>query len=763
MKRIFTTTLLITLFGILSIFAQERIYTPELSSPANGAINQMPDVVLDWNAVTGGNTGIIRYELQLAVDPAFNNPVVFETEFLSAIQTSELIFGETYYWRVRAIDGTQISDWSEVWSFRVIRRSSLVKPTDASEQNTDLEIGWNPITGITGYEYQIDTAYYWKGVSSGLTTALNAVAVVDDSHAWLVGAGGKITFWDGVSFSNQASGITQDLLAVNFLDGNNGWAVGKGGKVVYYNGTEWTEQTSGTTADLRGVHFTDASNGWAVGIGGVVRYFNGTEWASAYTASADLYAVWAADNSHVWAVGKGGLIVHYNGNSWASQTSGTTKDLFGVSFGDMDNGYAVGKTGALVQYAAGAWTNLVNELTTKDLSAVNFTSPENGWIVGKTGTVLQFDGIEWYAQSGGTNGNLLGVDFGISGGFIAGENGVAIRYNDDAFSSPIAEIMSVPPDKTTAKLIDLMFGTQYFWRMRALHSLDISGWSGARSFVTVATIEHDKPNNNATNQNLDVLIRWDKISDLVSYEIQIDEDPAFGSPVLLSTTNNQINASFIKFGTEYKWRGRALHAFDTSAWSEPWTFSTVNTVTQTAPANNATDVSLSPVLDWDPLTGIGGYLVQLSPDANFNEVIAWGVIEPEFSAASVLLVLEKETMYYWHVRAFNGLDSTDWSPTWAFTTLPPVGIDEPAFESMLSLYPNPAANTVYFDYSGKTAVELQLTFTDLVGKTVMSREVSMTAGNKSIPVDISSLKNGIYMVRMSDQENIVTRKLVVKR
>jgi hypothetical protein len=65
MKRIFITTLLISLIGLLNLTAQERIYTPELMLPENGAVDQMPDVVLDWNAVTGGNTGIIKYDIQL--------------------------------------------------------------------------------------------------------------------------------------------------------------------------------------------------------------------------------------------------------------------------------------------------------------------------------------------------------------------------------------------------------------------------------------------------------------------------------------------------------------------------------------------------------------------------------------------------------------------------------------------------------------------------------------------------------------------------
>ena len=134
MKRIFLTTLLLSLAGLLSLSAQERVYTPELSLPENGAVDQMPDVLLDWNAVTGGNTGIIKYDVQMDTDPALSNPVNFETEFVTAVKMEPLVFGETYYWRVRAKDGNDISGWSDIWSFRIIRRVVLTAPGDATTE-----------------------------------------------------------------------------------------------------------------------------------------------------------------------------------------------------------------------------------------------------------------------------------------------------------------------------------------------------------------------------------------------------------------------------------------------------------------------------------------------------------------------------------------------------------------------------------------------------------------------------------------------------
>ena len=208
---------------------------------------------------------------------------MFETEFLSAIKTSELLFGETYYWRVRAIDGNDVSDWSETWSFRVIRRVVLSKPTDAS--NTEHRSGTPDgklSPELIAYDYQFDTTFYWKSIPSGQTANLFSSSVVDETHAWVVGAGGLIMFYDGTTWVEQESNTSNDLYCVDMVDASNGWAVGKGGTIRYFNGTEWTTQNSGTTNDLNGVHMLSATSGWAVGKSGVVLHFDGSAWASQY-------------------------------------------------------------------------------------------------------------------------------------------------------------------------------------------------------------------------------------------------------------------------------------------------------------------------------------------------------------------------------------------------------------------------------------------------------------------------------------------------
>lgn len=765
MKKILTTALFITLAGILSINAQNRIYTPTLLSPADKAFAQPPNVVLDWSAVTGGNTGIITYELYFDTDPEFSSPEIYTTEFVSGYQMSELMFGQTYYWKVRAKDGAEVSGWSDTFSFDVIRRMVTNRPADADDELApSVTFEWTAVTGITEYDYQLDTIGFWDLMEAPVSVNLEDAFTVDEMHSWIVGEDGAILFYDGTTLVEQESGTSDDLKSVFFLDASNGWAVGKGGIILYYNGTEWAEQASSTTKDLNSVFFLDASNGYAVGKDGVVIHYDGTAWASAgFTASKDLYEVFFVDANTGWAVGKSATIVHYNGTEWVTQTSPVPLDLYSVAFVDANKGFAGGKSGTFLTYSNGEWQKYGVFITSKDINDLSI-SGNSGWAAGKTGTLMEFDGSEWFLSTGATQETLLGIGFSNNTGFAVGEDGFVYKFNPAAFTSPLAEVIHhVPNTQVSATVHDLNFGTTYFWRMRTKHSQDISAWSGARSFTTLFTVTLDKPNNNSTGQNLDVELKWKVVTNGVTYEIEVDEDQNFGSPISLESEDITIHAEMLTFNTPYFWRVRAVHAFDASEWSNPFKFTTVSTVTLASPLNNATDVKLVPLLSWNALTGIGGYQVQLASDMNFETILVDQKLEPENASLAIPIYLEKNTQYYWRARAFKSLDTTAWSAEWTFLTIGEVGISEPGDIPGLSLYPNPASNNLFIQMERLTDEVMQIRISDLLGRPVLEREINFASSGKLQAIDVSALSKGIYMMQISSGSKVMTRKLIIAR
>jgi photosystem II stability/assembly factor-like uncharacterized protein len=81
------------------------------------------------------------------------------------------------------------------------------------------------------------------------------------------------------------------------------------------------------------------------------------------------------------------------------------------------------------------------------------------------------------------------------------------------------------------------------------------------------------------------------------------------------------------------------------------------------------------------------------------------------------------------------------------------GIKEAPAEDVSLMYPNPASNAVYFS-SNST---LHISVSDMLGKTVMSRDLS--AGSA---LGVSALNSGVYFVQITNGAQTTTRKLVVR-
>lgn len=127
---------------------------PVLLSPADNAINQSLDVTLKWNIITG----ILAYQYQIALDQNFTDIVNASESDTILVKASFLMFGNSYYWRVRARHLTDTSDWSKILHFTVNSTVILTSPAN-NAQNVALRplLVWTKQTGITGYQLELDS------------------------------------------------------------------------------------------------------------------------------------------------------------------------------------------------------------------------------------------------------------------------------------------------------------------------------------------------------------------------------------------------------------------------------------------------------------------------------------------------------------------------------------------------------------------------------------------------------------------------------
>jgi len=168
MKHLYSIFSVILIFISVSLHSQDRVYAPSLTFPEDAEVGLAPDVTLDWNAVTG-ETLEVRYELQLSESADFTNAFTFPITNITSQKMEDLFFGKSYFWRVRAWDGSEISDWSTAWSFTVAVSIEMLDPSDASMVYADPNISWEELTGLLKYQIQIDTSYIWNTVPTGVT------------------------------------------------------------------------------------------------------------------------------------------------------------------------------------------------------------------------------------------------------------------------------------------------------------------------------------------------------------------------------------------------------------------------------------------------------------------------------------------------------------------------------------------------------------------------------------------------------------------
>ena len=240
----------------------------------------------------------------------------------------------------------------------------------------------------------------------------------------------------------------------------------------------------------------------------------------------------------------------------------------------------------------------------------------------------------------------------------------------------------------------LLFGTKYYWRVRAIDG-DTSYWSEVWNFTVFGSPELNKPSNNAVDQDANASLTWKPTIDNVTitgvqyYDWELDTSLNFNSPLFQqgSTTSTVFahQTQGLRFGTNYYWRVRARHAKSTSAWAEPFKFTTLDKVTLQTPANNATNQMLDANLKWKAVGGAIAYTYEIATDEAFTNLVSETETDTNIVKADMLQFGIK---YYWRVRARHLTDTTGWAVANNFTTINTVILKSPA-EDELGVITNP--------------------------------------------------------------------------
>ncbi|HRP02158.1 MAG TPA: CAP domain-containing protein [Candidatus Kapabacteria bacterium] len=130
--------------------------------------------------------------------------------------------------------------------------------------------------------------------------------------------------------------------------------------------------------------------------------------------------------------------------------------------------------------------------------------------------------------------------------------------------------------------------TNYYWRVQSKNSEGTSNWSPVWSFNTgmaLPAISIIYPEDKSSNIPLTPQLKWAKIDEATSYEIQLNFLNDFENGAMINELNWQENSYSVPMGllkenTTYYWRVKAKNSSGSSNWSNIYTFKTeqVNSV-----------------------------------------------------------------------------------------------------------------------------------------------------------------------------------------
>jgi len=218
-----------------------------------------------------------------------------------------------------------------------------------------------------------------------------------------------------------------------------------------------------------------------------------------------------------------------SGHDWVLQQTYENENINDLVFYDQNVGWAVGDNGFLVRTVNGGNDWDVIETPSSASFYATTTIGDEGWIVGDNGTILKSSdkGNTWSYSPTNINDNLRGVFFLDSDHGWAWNSYKLYRY--DAELGPL-----VPPN-----LID---------PVPSKIGVGISAW-----------------------------FQWSSIGNATSYDIQIDSDWDFSSPLVDETYVNDTRyfVEDMQYSHTYHWRVRSRDGSDVSDWSESRQFTTM--------------------------------------------------------------------------------------------------------------------------------------------------------------------------------------------
>jgi hypothetical protein len=685
----------------------------------------------------GDSTQAAAYRIQLSQVPTFDPPDwTYDTENLAAAPTSAANFvptpGTNYYWRVRpltALGGTEIGYWSEKWVTRIdlnrglAPRSNplpqLLRPVPGGEIGSTTPLfEWWPVQNATTYKVEISSdalftntvntvisgtvtypvfapqsrigpgTYYWRVQAyqnvapMGAWSAPSRFQVAAPSHWLYQRTLGNPTNRSQVAADIEPTGDMQDpdynVTNLNVVQDASSWyfgfAVNSGGsdmKYVLYLDLD-REDGSGAATDAEGhkvatiaahrpeyaIYIQRHSGAFTADNIGVYRWL-GTGWGPRQALS-DIGGNLYAEASYVE------IQVPNTAIGMEDRTGSLALSLFTLPLASGTHPQDTVPADPNVAYTTpdlSTSTTTVLSRFTSVTDRLTLAAPANN-LTGDPATYPSLLPFAWQLAPGSP------------------WHGYNIQASVDAkFTSLVWDyivtwdVNQYAPDSHTFWK-DFWGDNTYYWRVRPVYvqsPLYTGPWSQPGRIERQGFMPQDLQTSVTFATPT---FSWDIVEGAEGYELQVDDDPNFGSLVLgISTAQNSYTPRDTLSNGAYYWRVRARR-WDgiANSWSPSKVFTLslpIPTQLQHYPAGAP---PTAPTLCWQPVVAASSgvpvlaayrYRVQVSRDPTFSSI--FDNVDTEQTCWTSTRAYEDGT-FYWRVAMLDGqYRQGAYSPTAEFT------------------------------------------------------------------------------------------------
>ena len=837
---------IIILFFLTIFFMQlNAISIPTLYTPTNGVTGQYPNVILDIYSVTGATS----YDFQIDVNSGFTSPTDFNSAS-SQVTTANLLFGQLYYWRARAKNATETSDWTAAWSFTTTDKVYLYTPTNGTTGcYPNITIDWTSVDGITNYDYQIDitldfnsaglisgstasgyssfassnllfgTTYYWR------VRSRHSLDISGWSDTWNFTTTNKVSLYTPY---NSSTGVSiNPTLDWYSIDGCTNYTYEYSSNPNLTNSVTATISSSSSQISLSSLEYGETYY-WRVK---AYHLFSSTQWSDVWSFTTVFQLatgpnlVSPSNNSQnvlppvnfSWTsvIGATNYEIQFDiSNTFSNPTTlnSTTLALNNVNFNLGTTYYWRARGSNLTGNSP--WSSIWS-FSTQTIVAPTLISPSNNsanqnfslnldWldIPNVTNYTYQYstdNTFTAYVENTVTSSNATISNLNLNAQYfwrvkvnVAGNisqwsdicnfttqnilpptlispsnNSVnqflTINFDWNTVSNATDYIFQIATDElftsfteystsnSNIEISSLNNETQYFWRVKSKISPFYSEWTNIWNFTTKSLPVSPiliLPENQAINQNISLTLDWSDVSNIQNYEVQYSESETFGNYITSNTTSSEKIISGLNYFTTYYWRVRTYDGTDYSTWSEIRNFKTLlSSPILVSPSNNSENIDFENiVLQWNDVENASEYLYQYSVNIDFSTTNEGTVSNSEL----LIDLLNSNTLYYWRIKAIDNEYFSNWSEIWNFTTKQEVSISENKIK--IKIFPNPAKD--YITINCENYLNNNYNLIDLSGKILKSGKIE----NRNQLIDITNLNSGIYFVEID--RNIIKIEVI---